>query len=110
MRNTGSSFVIKHDSTEHTIPAGDFEVTDEGLATFILNKARSWKLNVSKIGTSIKEAVEAIKAEPIAETISHEITEADLKMNPELKDAGVEVGEEIELPVEKEAKKTKKSK
>lgn len=36
------------------------------------------------------------------EEIKHIVTEEDLTLNPELKDEGVEVGEEISLPVSKE--------
>ena len=51
----------------------------------------------------------ASKKKQNKEVIKHVISEKDLEINPELEDAGVELGEVVELPVvDKKTKKTKK--
>jgi hypothetical protein len=40
--------------------------------------------------------------EDVEEVVPHTVTEEDLSLNPELEEAGVEIGEEIGLPVETE--------
>ena len=47
------------------------------------------------------EDVEKSKSEERREEIQHEVTDEDLKENPELKEAGVEVGETVGLGAEK---------
>jgi len=61
IKNNSESFKIKYNNKEHTIKKGSMEVNDDGLATFIINKARAWGLDVVKIGETVREDVATIE-------------------------------------------------
>ena len=55
------------------------------------------------------EQIKDMKTSKKEEVIKHVINEKDLEINPELIEAGIELGETVELPVvNKKTKKTKK--
>ena len=93
LKNNSKDFNLTYNSVEYTIKTGDMEVTNEGLATFIIKKARAWGFNVEKTGLSSKELVQPI--------------EAIKEVKAEKEDVKEDVKEEVKAEKE-DKKKTKK--
>jgi len=86
--NNGSEFQITYNHTEHTIPSGDMEITDDGFGAFILMKARQWGLGVSKTGVSTPVAVkpiEVLEEDKEVEIEEKEVAKEDTKKTKETK-------------------------
>ena len=116
LRNNGAAFIVKFNYVDHTIPNGDMEIRDNGLATHILKKARKYGNSVEKIGVTNIIEVEPIEAivqttaqlvaQPVVEEKKEEVKEKTTSevTNAELK-AMLEKAMDVEQKVTKKAKK-----
>jgi hypothetical protein len=96
LKNNGIPVLITFASKEHNIPSGEFEVFDEKLGYFILEKAMKWGLDIAQVGEKKTEDIrpdiiskkeEVQTPEEIVKAAEAIIVEAKSQMAPKVKPA-----------------------
>jgi len=96
LKNNGNPLVITFSSKEHNIPSGEFEVFDEKLGYFILEKAMKWGVEIIQVSEKKTEDIrpniitkkeEVQTPEEIVKAAEAIIVEAKSQMAPKVKPA-----------------------
>lgn len=57
IRNNSQEFNIRYDNKDFTVYSGLMDIANNDLATFIINKGRTWGMNVVRVQTEKEQSI-----------------------------------------------------